>query len=85
MHTPGDGGAFGVGDASKYLSILYSLEIADLYQVGALDDPFLQDFLQHPYGNWNQESYDPVSGIPSGQFQFDWENANLFGTNGTSN
>lgn len=67
-HTPGDGGAFGVGDA-----------------MGALDDPFLQDFLQQPYGSWNQESYDSVPGLPSTQFQFDWENANLFGTNGVSN
>jgi hypothetical protein len=50
--------------------------------VGALDDPFLQDFLQQPYGNWNPDSYQPVSGIPSAQLQFDWENANLFGTNG---
>lgn len=55
--------AFGVGDG-----------------VGAvLDNPLLQDFLQQPYSNWPAEPFDPVSGLPAGQFQFDWENANLFG------
>ncbi|KAH8595755.1 fungal-specific transcription factor domain-containing protein [Bisporella sp. PMI_857] len=51
--------------------------------MGALDDPFLQDFLQQPYGNWNPDSFDPVSGMPSTQFQFDWENANLYGNLGS--
>lgn len=50
--------------------------------MGALDDPFLQDFLQQPYGNWTGDSsFDPppAGGLPSVQLQFDWENANLFG------
>jgi proline utilization trans-activator len=57
-------GAFGVSDA-----------------VGAFDDPFLQDFLQQPYRDWTAQNFgaDPNE-IPPGQLQFDWENANLFGS-----
>jgi len=56
-------GVFGVGDA-----------------MGALDDPFLQDFLQQPYRDWTTENLgEAQSEVPPEQFQFDWENANLFG------
>ena len=50
--------------------------------MGALDGPFLLDFLQQPYDNWNENSFDPTSGLPVTQSQFDWENANLFGNAG---
>ena len=50
--------------------------------MGALDGPFLLDFLQQPYESWNANSFDPSSGMPAAQFQFDWENANLFGNPG---
>jgi hypothetical protein len=49
----------------------------------ALDDPFLQGFLaqQQPYVAWDA---DPSLVFPSedlsGQWTFDWEDANLFGT-----
>lgn len=58
--------AFGVGDAGA----------------GAvLDDPFLQEFMQQPYGNWDTDQFDhdDPGTTATGQFQFDWENANLFG------
>lgn len=61
--------------------------------MGALDDPFLQDFLQEPYGGWAGSGagavLDPLTGLPmagqevggagNGGFTFEWENANLFG------
>lgn len=48
--------------------------------MGALDDPFLQDFLQQPYTNWPSDDFGgPGAVVPSEQLQFDWENANLFG------
>jgi hypothetical protein len=48
--------------------------------MGALDDPFLQDFLQQPFRDWPAEGIDPLStsAMPT-QLQFEWENANLFG------
>jgi len=59
--------AFGVGDAGG----------------AVLDDPFLQEFMQmpQPYVSFGVGlgEFDPVSGLPVGQLQFDWENANLFG------
>lgn len=51
--------------------------------MGALDGPFLIDFLQQPYDTWNSNAFDPSSGLPVTQSQFDWENANLFGNPGT--
>ncbi len=48
----------------------------------ALDDPFLQDFLaqKQPYTPWAPDSIGPFpTGDPNGQWNFDWEDANLFG------
>lgn len=57
-------GVFGVGDA-----------------MGALDDPYLQDFLQQTYREWNTDDFDANTGdVISGPLQFDWENANMFGS-----
>ena len=47
--------------------------------MGALDGASLLDFL---HDNWNANSFDPTSGLPVAQSQFDWEDANLYGNPG---